>query len=186
MSQSVARGVAWQVVGAELHPYRLAFCAGSKFVPGRSLVGFVRWWWNKAIVIVKSCIQLSAVAYVVECRGDKHSSNGEVGLRVKCRLLDARCTDSSSPVLSRSSYGRWASRLHVRVPTISLCFVQVEIFPEVLNCYLQRKEVEYEMEVLNGNINWHVSVNADNARRWPDSGCVPVNSDVPEQNLPQP
>lgn len=42
------------------------------------------------------------------------------------------------------------------------------------------------MEVLNGNINWHVSANAANARRWPDSGCVPVNSDVPEQNLPQP
>lgn len=75
------------------------FCAGSKFEPGtQSGQGFVKWWYNKASVIVKSCIQLSAVVYVVECRGNKHSSNGEVGLRVKCRLLDAhRCTDSSSP-----------------------------------------------------------------------------------------
>lgn len=48
-------------------------------------------------MIVKLCIQPSTVAYVVECRGDKHSSNGEVGLQVKCRTLDARCADSSSP-----------------------------------------------------------------------------------------
>lgn len=38
-------------------------------------------------------------------------------------------------------------------------------------------------EVLNGNINWQVSANAANTRRWADSGHA-FNSDVPEQNLP--
>jgi hypothetical protein len=61
--------VAWQLLEAEVHTL-----IDSRSAPDQNLnqdalwPGFVKWWYNKAIVIVKSCIQLSAIAYVVECR----------------------------------------------------------------------------------------------------------------------